>query len=435
MESVSFETVCEICGRKFSDGDRSEEHPEYCETCVREMASEEIICAEKVETESEPTEHVETGETVDETCIPEIESNETEETDRSVEEENRGLFGSILDLSKISCLVFYKNLDGFFSLGFLLCFTALSTLFGVWYYLHTLLGEQLDISLAFNLLNYNVLGFKELYDFFTLPEVRSHQDDLIFLLLGTVVVASLLVAATFRVMDQLVKEGKFRFGLFLLGPSMVRCGIATILIAFTLLPFTIGSVLFSGYLQSAMYEDAKASNFATFSKYEYRKDKMIQLMEKQGAGRYWYNQYYFSRNKSNVEDDYFESLLQVHQILRKDLRHYLPPLIMVASLLMTIFLGYHFLWVLPALLDRSIGFFRSFDASWRFPSEEVWNTLLTVFGLLLIGVLCTVAGFGIGFFFFFPFAVMVLTVQYILRTGQPIAVSGTGGEKRVKARA
>jgi NhaP-type Na+/H+ or K+/H+ antiporter len=80
-------------------------------------------------------------------------------------------------------------------------------------------------------------------------------------------------------------------------------------------------------------------------------------------------------------------------------------------------------------LDRSIGFFRSFDASWRFPSEDVWNTLLTVFGLLLIGVLCTVAGFGIGFFFFFPFAVMVLTVQYILRTGQPIAVSGTGGER------
>jgi uncharacterized membrane protein len=78
--------------------------------------------------------------------------------------------------------------------------------------------------------------------------------------------------------------------------------------------------------------------------------------------------------------------------------------------------------VVPILLDRRLGLFDAFEASWQFNHEDMIKMLALIGILVGVGLLITAFGVGIGFFFFFPFAVLVLMVRYMLRTEQPIAV-------------
>jgi hypothetical protein len=92
------------------------------------------------------------------------------------------------------------------------------------------------------------------------------------------------------------------------------------------------------------------------------------------------------------------------------------------------------LWVVPLMLDERLSFWKAFKQSWSLTHQEGIYLMMIFMGLVLMALLSTLL-MGIGLFFFFPVAILVLMVRYMLRTGQPIAVSGTGGKKRVKARA
>jgi hypothetical protein len=79
------------------------------------------------------------------------------------------------------------------------------------------------------------------------------------------------------------------------------------------------------------------------------------------------------------------------------------------------------LWVVPLMLDERLSFWKAYKQSWSLTHREGIYLMIIFLGLVLMAFLSTLL-MGIGFFFFFPFAVLVLMVRYMLRTGQPIAV-------------